>query len=283
MLVNEPMLTRLVRSIALLGTPDLQNEPGGQVDVRGFVYHIDFLHSSALPSTKRARLEIVLLQPFFDFWWGGFDRFFVGGTTDQKLSTSLKASVNADKWLSSTQWIDALAQARASGVTAFRAGNFTVAHKFWQDAEDLKMMTIHTQQGYRWMISRGGTAWGSRFEENCFHIHTNLATVLLRLADVSEDQNSRRDHLAAAHQQCIHGIDAAHMPNFTPSDVQLSKVHLRRAQALRMQCDVDADVSSVTAAREALRLAYNLNPGDPKIMEETALICALSAAGHSRV
>jgi len=276
MLVDEPMLNRCVKRVALLDSPDLPEEPGRRVDVRKFVYNIDFLHPAAMPSAKRAKLEALLLQPFFNFWWSGFDRFSVNNTTDQNLATTLKASVNTDKWPSPIVWISVLAQAREVGLIAFRAGNFATAHEIWQNAHDLKQMTVHTNQGYHFVTNRDGKVWGSRVEENCFHIHSNLAAVLLRLADATEDQEKRRDLLNDAHQQCIFGIDFSHMGNFVPTNAQLSKVHLRYAQAMRMR--EDADMRQLIAARRAVEEAHRLNPGEAKIMEETALVMCLLKA-----
>jgi len=269
MLVGLANLHAFVKAIALAQRVDLPDDPDFDPNVRMLDYKLEFAakkHNNVHEKLKATIRESQLYQPFFEFFWSGFKSFSVKGAVNADLAQSLRTRVVKNKWKSPEEFIASLDQGREEGKAAFLKGDLTAAYNAWQGAQHLKDMTIHSRQGHNFMVNRLGTAYGAKFDEVMFHLSSNIAAVLLKIAAEPQKKHEEKMELAAkAHQACVFAIDCGQMRNFYPNNQQLGKVYFRKAQALRMRGCLRGNLKE---AEKALAKARELCPRDPAIKAE---------------
>jgi hypothetical protein len=229
---------------------------------RILAYRIDFPQSGNL-ETKQRRLETQLLKPFFDLFWSGFNSMTITGATDSAQRSRLLESVRKDRWSTTQECIDFLSNLNLIGTTAYQQSDFSTAYKHWEHADHTWTTTLWTSQAVMFQFP----AVGAPLANVLFQIRSNLAALFLEFANAprlasevwenrfqadclegyrccsrlsaSCSESSTQAHeaqlrfAAIAHEYCMSA--SVLLPEFQPSDRQLSNLHYRRAQALRLR------------------------------------------------
>jgi len=271
MLIGLANLHTFVTAIALARRVDLPDDPDFDPNVRMLDYKLELTakkHNSVHEKLKATLREKQLFQPFFEFFWSGFKLFSIKRAVNADLAQSLRTHVAKNKWKSPEDFVASLNQGREEGKAAFIKGDLITAHRVWQEALHLKDMTVHSPQGYNFMVNRRGNAYGAKFDEAVFHLSSNMAAVLLKLAAQSHKTHEEKMKLAAeAHQACVFAIDFGEMRNFYPSKPQVGKVYFRKAQALRMRGCLRGNLRE---AEKCLAKATKLCPNDAASLKAEA-------------
>jgi len=272
MLVGLANLHAFIKAIALARRVDLPDDPDFDPDVRMLDYKLEFA-ATKKPNNAHEKLKVTLrerqlYQPFFEFFWSGFKSFSIKHAVNADLAQSLRTHAAKDKWKSPEDFIASLDQGREGGKAAFIKGDLTTAHKVWQGALNLKDMTAHSPQGHSFMVNRLGSAYGAKLDEVIFHLHSNMAAVLLKFAAQPHKTHKEKMELAGdAHQACVFAIDFSQMRNFYPSNPQVGKVYYRMAQSLRMRGCLRGNLKE---AEKLLAKAMKLCPKDAALLKAEA-------------
>lgn len=273
MLVGLTNLRAFVKACLLARSHDLPQDRDFDPKARDLYYEFMFWNNSsksASEKSKQIRRQEQLCQPLFELFWSGFRNFRVLRGEDEELAKKVVKHAGQNRWKNPEELIASLNQAREEGKAAYFKGDLVKAHKFWQEGRDLKMLTVYSPQGRDFMINRRGTACGAKLDEVTFHLESNLAAVLLKIAQEPRRTHQEKMDLAAdAHQACVFAIDFTTSRNFTPSNKQVGKVYYRKAQSLRLRGCLRGNLKQ---AEKRLAEAMKLCPDDPALKEEARQI-----------
>jgi len=272
-LVGLTNLRAFLKATILARGHDLPQDRDFDPKARDLEYRLNFWSNkskSASEKLKQICREEQLFQPFFELFWSGFKNVSVKGCDDDELAKKLVKHARQNRWKNPEELIATLNQAREEGKAAYLKGDLVKAHRFWQEGLDLKVMTVNSPQGYDFMVNRSGRAYGAKFDEVIFHLESNLAAVLLKLAQEPRRTHKEKMDLAAdAHQACVFAIDFTRSRNFIPSSKQVGKVHYRMAQSLRLRGCLRGNLKQ---AEQCLAQAMKLCPDDQALKDEARQI-----------
>lgn len=239
-------------------------------------YRIEFTQS-ARSTKQRRRQETLLLQPFFDLFWNEFYHVSIVGAMDETRRDRLLERMRMQKWSSAEEFIDSLKRAILSGRVAYQQGNYRTAYSLWRQARHELTLTGYNSQPD--LLDHHETP----IKKICFQLYGYLAAVYLEFAMDPQlgsivhhydlellddryrccsqrvacpDSTAHRDQLrfaAMAYEYCLSA--SACMASYRPTELQLSNLHHRRAQALRLRACLRGNLQ---AAEKAICQAINL-------------------------
>jgi len=254
-----------------------------RVFVRYLTYRIDFPPSGHLEKKQR-RLETLLLKSFFDLFWSGFRYVTITGARDEGQQDRLLESVRKDRWSTVEECIDVLQNLNLAGRLAYQKGDYYAAHKHWEHAEYTWNTTMWTDQAQEANIFEEPTVVAP-MSNVLFQLRSNLAAVFLKFANdphlasevlenrfqldcqkgyrcclqpsdfclESKMHENQLRFAAVAHEYCTFAGNL--VKRWQPTNIQLSNLHYRRAQALRLRGCLRGNLQAAgVAIQEAIRL-----------------------------
>lgn len=269
MIIDQESLYEFAKQLVLLREYNISDRH----TLKRYKYSIRFSHTPTRGIATRLKLETQLLQPLFDFWWGDFNRLRISCTTDTSLKLRLEASVRSNRWNSVDHFLDYLDRAHEDGQEAFLQNDFVKAYGFFQNAHDVKIMTINSSQGFQFVNDHFRMHYVTRWTEVFIRVLSDLVRVMLCLAEDTVYIQKRPHLCSEVFQRWQHAyfrLGGVYVGR--PSDEQMGDILYLGARACRTMSVRGSRLPYLGKALIYLEAAAKLCPHNNDIVTELALV-----------